>query len=109
MAPVVDAYEENVARAKEINIFYKSQGKETRFIRRTEKLLRVDECLDRSEAIMKLAYMAATSGYNTLVDVEVEPRKIRNGGWQSSRWAGRAVPTQVEEEQLQRRFLDSRN
>ena len=72
VAPLVEAYEDAAARARDINIFYKSQGRETRFIRRTEKLLRVEECLDRNEAILKLAFMAASTGYNTLVDVEVE-------------------------------------
>ena len=109
VAPLVEAYEDAAARARDVNIFYKSQGKETRFIRRTEKLLRVEECLDRSEAILKLAFLAASTGYNTLVDVEVEPRKIRNGGWQSSRWGGRAVPTTVDDEQLSRRFLHAPN
>lgn len=108
-APELEAYEAAAARARDVNVFYRTQGKESRFIRRTEKPLTIDDCADRDEAILKLAFRAARAGFNTLVDVEVNARKVRNGGWQSSIWSGRAVPARVDQAQLNRRFLATPN
>ena len=108
-APELEAYEAAAARAADVNVFYRTQGKESRFIRRTEKPLTIDDCADRDEAILKLAFQAARAGFNTLVDVEVDARKVRNGGWQSSIWSGRGVPARVDQAQLNRRFLHAPN
>lgn len=100
----LSVYQDVVARAKEIHVFEKDQGKETRFFKRNEKPLKVENCADRDEALMKLAYMAAKGGFNTLVDVNVTPEKHHSGGtYQTHIWKGSGVPTTVDEARLNRK------
>lgn len=107
--PALDAYLEKVELAKNVNVFLATQSKESRFVRRTEKPIRVEECLDRDEALLRLALMAVELNKNALVDVDFSSRKIRNGGWQTARWSGRGIPANIEESQLQRRFIGAPN
>lgn len=109
VGPVRDAYEETLERARDVNVFYRTQGKESRFIRRTEKPLRVTDCTDKDEVVMRLAFMAAQAGYNVLVDVDLDSEKVRNGGWQTSKWSGSGVPAKVDPEKLNRKFISSPN
>jgi hypothetical protein len=57
-------YNELVEQAKEIMVFNKSQGKETRFIRRNEDWIEVKDCEDEDQVIMKLAFHAVEIGCN---------------------------------------------
>jgi hypothetical protein len=107
--PVIQDYESKMERAKDVNIFFSTQGKETRFVRRTERPVKVEDCLDRDEAVLRLAFLAVEAEKNSLVDVEISSVKVRNGSYQTSRWNGRAVPAQIAEESLNRKFPGSPN
>ena len=109
ISPEIEMYNEVVARAEKIDVFYKTQSKESRFVRRSEKALKVKACLDRDTAVMKLAYLAALKGFNILVDVETSFDKIRMGGWQTSTCDGQGIPSKIDPEKLQRRFAISPN
>jgi len=109
IAPEIARYEDVLARAKDVNVFYRTQGKESRFIRRIEKPLKVEECDDKDETVLRLAFLAALSGFNALVDVDLDSRKVIHGKWQTSKWRGTGVPARVDEEQLKRRFAGSPN
>lgn len=105
VAPELAAYEDTMERAKDVNVFFKAQSKESRFIKRTEKPIHVEECADRDEVVMKLAFRAAEAGFNVLLDVETSAKKIHNGKWQTSVWSGSAIPASVDPKQLERKFL----
>ncbi len=107
--PAVESYAEILERAKDVNVFYRSQGKESRFIRRTEKPLKVENCDDRDETILRLAFQAAELGFNCLVDVDLDSEKVKNGRWQTSIWHGTGVPATVDPLKLARRFITSPN
>lgn len=109
VGPSLEVYNDKMERAKNVNVFYASQSKESRFIRRIEKPIKVEDCDDRDEVILKLAFLAVEANQNTLVDVEVNSTKTRNGGWQSSRWSGKAIPAVVDEAKLRRRFPGAPN
>jgi hypothetical protein len=109
IAPELNEYNELVEKARNIDLFYKTQSKESRFVRRSEKAIKVRDCADKDTAVLKLAFLAAKGGFNILVDVETEFDKIRMHGWQSSKCHGMAVPAHVEPSQLQRRFIGSPN
>jgi hypothetical protein len=100
VAPIASVYDQTVEKAKDILVYEKTQGKETRFLKRTEKPVRVEQCLDRAEALLRLAFYAATAGYNGLIDVEIKPVKVRNGSYQTTRWSGTGVPTQIESRKI---------
>lgn len=107
--PEVETYQQKLDQAKNVNVFFLSQSKETRFVRRIEKPIKVENCQDREEAILRLAFLAVEANKNSLVDVDLSSTKVRNGGWQSSLWSGRAIPADIDEANLQRRYPGSPN
>ena len=109
VGPRMAEYEDVLARAKDVNVFFRTQGKESRFIRRVEKPITVEECDDKDETVLRLAFKAASAGFNALVDVDLSSRKVIHGKWQTSKWKGTAVPAHVDPEQLKRRFAGSPN
>src|SRR4051812_8396585 len=52
--PAIDAYNELLEQAEQVNVYYKTQAKESGFIRRLEKPLQVVDIEDRDEAVLKL-------------------------------------------------------
>lgn len=94
--PHLKTYEETMDKAKEVLVFFKGNGEETRLIRRVEKPIRVTDCDDRDETILRLAFYAAQAGYNGLVDVTVTAEKVRNKGYQTTHWQGIGVPVQID-------------
>ncbi len=93
-----EKYQQLIEQAKNISMFYKDQGKETRRMSRANEIFEVKDCLDREEAILRLAFFAAEKNYTTLVDVNVESKKIRQGNYQHSVWKATAVPVVLEEQ-----------
>jgi hypothetical protein len=94
------SYEENYTKAQEILVFDKSQSKETRFVKRFEKPLVVPEGLDQHDITMRLAYMAAEKGYNSIVDVDIKAVKVRDGSYQTTAYSGKAIPANVSDRKL---------
>lgn len=93
-------YEALVQQAKEIIVFNKSQGKETRFIRRNEDWIEFKDCEDEDEAVMKLAFHAVQIGCNAIIDVEINTQKIRLGSYQTQKFHVKGRPAQVKDSQL---------
>lgn len=92
IAPAIHDYEEIMNRAKEVSVFLKNQGKESRLMKRIELPLTVTGCPDREEALLRLAFQAAQADFNFLVDVDLTSEKIRNGGYQTSTWRAVGIP-----------------
>lgn len=103
VASEVAAYNEMMEQAKNIHFFEKDQGKETRFFSRKEKPLIIENCPDREETLLRLAFTTAQMGYNCLLDVDVSSKKVRNGTYQTLTWSGYGVPTTVGEQRLARK------
>lgn len=93
-------YQDLVEKAKHVLVFEKSQGKETRLIKRIEKPISVLNCADHDEAVMRLAFQAAQGNFNAIVDMDLKSTKIRNGKYQTSSWSGTAIPVNLTEGQL---------
>jgi hypothetical protein len=94
-------YNEVLERAKNIDVFFKNQGKETRLVKRTEKPVVVQECFDKDEIIMRLAFFAAQAGFNSLVDVDLISEKVRPGGsYVTSKWRGTGIPANTSEKTI---------
>lgn len=102
VAPELNAYNDAAARARDINIYFKGQSKESRIIRRKEKPIKIENCLDREEAILRLAFLAAKANYNVLLDVDVYAQKVKTNGYQSSIWKGMGIPSNVDQHILDR-------
>lgn len=98
--PELDKYDSTFKKAQEILVFDKSQGKETRFIRRLEKALTVENGLDQQDVTLKLAYLAASMNYNSIVDVDIKAIKVRDGAYQTTTYTGKGIPTNVNDQKL---------
>ena len=98
--PELEAYNQTLERAKNILVFSKTQSKETRLIKRIEDPVRVIDCPDHDETILRLAFFAAAANFNAIVDVELSSEKVKNGSYQTSKWAGVAIPAQVNDAKL---------
>jgi uncharacterized protein YbjQ (UPF0145 family) len=86
--PELGVYEETLERAKQVLIFFKTQKKGLRIVRKERIPEQVDACQDRDETILRLAYIAASKGYNSVIEVEVTSKKVRNEAYQTSVWYG---------------------
>jgi hypothetical protein len=62
----------------------------------------VENCPDRDETILRLAFIAAEQGYSAVIEAEVTSKKVRYEGWQKMMWSGVATPVFVDIEKLER-------
>lgn len=94
--PALLSYNRTLYRAKNFFVFHTHQGEETRLMKRVEKPIQVEDCTDREEALLLLAFQAAHGDFNTLIDVRITQKQKRNEGYQTSRFSGVAVPVKLE-------------
>lgn len=100
IVPAIEAYTQMMDQAKNILVYEKSQGKETRLIRRIEKPVKIVNCPDRQEAMLRLAFFAAEANYNAIVDVDLVPQKVRTGSYQTTLWSGTGIPANVSSDRI---------
>jgi hypothetical protein len=99
--PDLVAYDETMTQAKEILVYFKDQGKETRLIKRDEEdRVSVEKCVDREETLMRLAFFAALRGFNAVIDIDLVQTKVRMGTRQTSSYSANGVPAHVHTEKL---------
>jgi hypothetical protein len=107
VAPELDVYQEAMERAKNAFVFFTTQRKETPLIKKAREVFKVENCIDRDETILRLAFFAAQLNYNAIVEVEVEAEKVRSGAYQTSRWSGRGIAAQIDAKKME--LQDQRN
>ena len=100
VSPDLARYQETMEKAKNINVFEISQGKETRLVKRKEAQLKVVDCADKNETILRLAFWAAELGFNAIIDVDLKGRKVKDGRYQHTMWTGTAIPANINDKQL---------
>ncbi len=93
-------YNDKLEKAKEVNIFYKNEGKATRLIKRKEEPYKVENCVDRDEALMKMSFWAIEDGFNSLVDIELKSKKTIVNTYVTISWTGSAVPITLSQDDL---------
>lgn len=93
VAAPLEEYEQTMEKAKQINVFFKEQGKESRLLSRRADPIEVKECDDREETLMRLAFLAAQQDFDAIIDVDLSSKKVRVGGYQTLVWSGSAVPS----------------
>lgn len=98
--PELSKYNETLERARDILVFEKSQGKETRLLSRKEAVLSIADMTDKDEAVLRLAFMSAARGFNAIIDVDLKPKKVYNGRHQHTLWSATAMPANVSDRKL---------
>lgn len=100
ISDALNDYNDTMERAKEIRVFFKTQSKETRLIKRLEPPFLIENCADEEETVMRLAFLAVKAGFNSLIDVHLKSEKVRIDGYQTLKWTGTAVPANVQDKNL---------
>lgn len=95
VAPEIENYEQSLIRAKALTVFFKADSKETRKFKRIEKPLKVRDCEDREETLMRLAFLAVHANFNAIIDVDIISEKVRSGAYQTMKYSGTAMPVSV--------------
>ena len=95
VVPQMAEYDALVKKAEQIQIFEKNQGKETRLFKRLEPAITVQNCLDREETLLRLAFMAVEKDFNGVIDVDIVSEKVRNGTYQTLKWSGTGIPSNI--------------
>lgn len=100
--PTFELYRQHMQQAQESYIFFTTQKKPVPIIKKSKEKVSVESCEDRDETILRLAFLSAEQGYNAVVQVEVTSEKIRNEGYEKSKWRGVGFPAQVDAAKLER-------
>jgi uncharacterized protein YbjQ (UPF0145 family) len=95
VAPELVTYNETMARAKDINVFLKNQTKESRLLKGSEEIYKVENCEDRKETLLRLAFKAAQANVNALINVDLVSTKVKIGTYQRTMWSGSGVPAHL--------------
>jgi hypothetical protein len=93
-------YEETMDKAKDIIIFSKDETKKTGHLKRKELPYKVEDCEDKDEAIMRLAFFAVEDGFNCLLDVHVTHRKIIVGSHKKTIYTATATPILIDSKEV---------
>ncbi|MBI2712473.1 MAG: hypothetical protein HYX41_06420 [Bdellovibrio sp.] len=96
VAAPLETYLSTLENARSVYVFFKTQRKAVPLIRKSKEVVRVDQCDDRDELVLRLAFFAAEKGYNAIVDTDLVATKVRNHAHHTSTWRGTAVPAQVD-------------
>lgn len=100
IAPAIEDYQQTVEQARNIIIFEKDQGKETRFVKRIEKPIQIVDCADQQDIFLRLAYRAVKAKYNAVIDVDTKSKKVKSNGYQTTIWTGSGVLANVQDHML---------
>ena len=100
VSPEIAKYNELMVAAKNTIVFMKAQFKETRLVKRFEDPVRVVDCADHDETILRLAFQAAAKKYNAIIDVDIISKKVKTGNYQTTVFSGTGIPANVREDKL---------
>lgn len=98
--PEINNYQEAMEKAKDIQVFSKKQVIETRFIKRLEDPIVINDCNDHDELILRMAFQAVLRGFNGIIDMVITSTKVKVGKYQTTKWSGSAIPANINEERL---------
>lgn len=96
IAGPLSVYNETMEKARDIIIYGKDQTRLTRYIKRKEDPYKVEDCVDKEEAVLKMSFYAAEAKYNCLVDVELTAKKVMLGTYKKTAWSGTAVAVTID-------------
>lgn len=108
VAPEMEKYEELMALAKKVFVFFIVRKRPIPLTRKSKEYVKVAACQDRDETILRLAFFAALAGYNAIMETDVTSEKVRDGSYQTSVWSGSALPADVNEAKLELEDLQNK-
>ncbi len=111
IAPDLADYQQTMEAAKNIEVYFKDQGKETRLMKRIDVVFKIVDCPDRNEAIMRLAFKTVKMGFNSVIDVDIIGKKVKMGAYQTHSYQATGVPSNIHSNNVvyDRSIWQSRN
>jgi hypothetical protein len=100
VAPALESYLLTLEQARNIFVFFNTRRNRIPLLSKSKISVQVEECSDRDETILRLAFAAAEQSYNAIIEVDVKSETVRNGTYRTSRWTGTAIPAQVDPEKV---------
>jgi len=91
--PLLKKYDQVYQLAKEVNAYVGNTDLRARAIRRIEKPVKIEDCPSREDALLRLGFLVAQKGFDTMVDVKIVSKKV--GGvkrYKKLIWSGVATP-----------------
>jgi hypothetical protein len=85
--PAQEEYRASLEQAKQAYIFFSTQRKPIPILLKEKDVIRVADCPDRDETILRLAFQAVRLGCNAVVETVVSSEKVRNGAVRDFRLA----------------------
>lgn len=89
--PEVEKYDEVQARSELVKFVRNSFRGYIPTFRKAKFPVEVKDEAGRGQALLKLKFLCAWEGYDTVINMEVEHSKTRNHGWESKVWAARGT------------------
>lgn len=96
IASELQDYQQTVEEAKEIVVFSKEYTKQTRLLNRRAEVLKVFDCEDEEDAMMKMSFQAVKLGYNSIIDVEFKNKKVINGSHKRFIVDATSIPSTID-------------
>jgi hypothetical protein len=87
--PELEHYEEVLARSEQVTLVGSSYRGYIPCLKKAKDPSEVTDDAGRGIAIWRLKFLAAWQGYDSVIELEAEHRKIRNHGWESKVWSAR--------------------
>ncbi len=97
VVPAQEAYEARIEAARGLHVFYKNE-RNVPLISKSNVRVTVEDCEDKKEALLRLAFQAAEAEYNGLTHTEMTSKKVIVAGYQKTYWSGSAFPSKVRED-----------
>jgi hypothetical protein len=94
-APLAE-YEELMEKAKDVMVFTKDESKKTGHLKRKEDPLKVEDCEDEDEVLLRIAFLAAQSGFNCILDLVITNKKIVVGSHKKTIFSATAIPITID-------------
>jgi hypothetical protein len=98
--PGLMEYNQIMKRAKQIMILDKPRRRPLTILKKFQETLQVKNCPDREETVLRLAFKAAELGFNSVIRVNVDYKKIRDEGYQHMVWQGSGIAVDLDERDL---------
>ena len=100
--PALESYKQTMELARNVYFFFSTQRRPPPIVKKSRDKIKVSQCMDRDETILRLGFQAASQGYNAVVEAEVVSVKLRNEAYQKSVWSGVGYPAKVDGAKIDR-------
>ena len=98
--PGISEYNQTMKRAKQVMILDKPRRRPVTVLKKLPEALLVEDCLDREEAVMRLAFKAAELGYNSVMKANISYKKVGSLTYQKLVWKGTGFAAEIDGRKL---------